>query len=292
MSYYVCIDIGGTSIKHSIVENDRMIESGQCDTEAFLGGQQVVNNVLRVIEQYSQCRHLEGICISTTGMVDVETGTIIYAGVQMPDYMGINLRKEIQAVYNIPCEVENDVNCAGLAEAMEGAAAGCSSSVCITVGTGVGSCFIADNKVLHGFSGSAGEIGYMHLGEGTFQELASASVLVSRVSRQLGRTVDGYEIFKMARSGNTVCRDEIDRLLKYLSKGIANICYSFNPQVVVLGGGIMNEEDYIYNRLDTHLRENLLGYIYHNTTVTFAKSKNKAGMIGALYHFKQRQNLL
>lgn len=88
--------------------------------------------------------------------------------------------------FGLPCEVENDVNCAGLAECLAGAAKGCASAVCLTIGTGIGGAILFHDRVYHGFSGSACEVGYMNIPGGMFQDLGSAGALLSRVAGEKG----------------------------------------------------------------------------------------------------------
>ena len=120
----------------------------------------------------------EGICVSTAGMVDVEKGEIFYSGPLIPNYAGTKIKARMEAEFGLPCQVENDVNCAGLAEARSGAALGSSPALCLTIGTGIGGCILIGGRVFHGFSGSACEVGYMHMDGSDFQTLGAASILV------------------------------------------------------------------------------------------------------------------
>ena len=84
--------------------------------------------------------------------------------------------------FQIPCEVENDVNCAGLAEYRNGAAKGSKVALVLTIGTGIGGCILLEGKVFHGFSNSACEVGYMHMDDSDFQTLGAASILTKKVA--------------------------------------------------------------------------------------------------------------
>ena len=92
----------------------------------------------KIVEVYREEYQPEGICISTAGMVDCEKGKITYAAPLIPNYTGTEIKKTLEDLYGIPCEVENDVNCAGLAEHFAGASKGSSISLCLTIGTGIG----------------------------------------------------------------------------------------------------------------------------------------------------------
>ena len=158
----------------------------------------------------------------------------------------------------------------------------------MTIGTGIGGCVILNNKLVHGFSNSAGEVGYMNINGESFQDLASTSSLVRKVAEIKNipqHNISGKIIFDMAKNNDKDCLNEIDNMVKSLAIGIANICYVINPEVVILGGGIMAQEEFLKPRIDKALKETLVARVYENTKIEFAKRQNDAGMIGALYNF-------
>lgn len=293
MKQYICIDIGGTEIKHGVLdENEKFLAKGKVPTEAFNGGPALLKKVMGIAADYLKDRKTEGICVSTAGMVDVEKGEIFYAAPLIPEYAGTKIKASMEAEFGLPCEVENDVNCAGLAEAVSGAAAGAQSALCLTVGTGIGGCIIIGGRVYHGWSGSACEVGYMHMDGSDFQTLGAASILVKRVAAAKGEPEaqwNGYRIFQLAGAGDPICKEAIDQMCDCLGKGISNICYVLNPQIVVLGGGIMAQEEYLRPRLEKALARYLVSSIYEKTELAFARHQNDAGMRGAYYHFLERQ---
>ena len=124
MKQYICIDIGGTEIKHGMLdENEKFLAKGKVPTEAFKGGPALLKRSWELQRTTWKERKAEGICVST-GMVDVGKGEIFYAAPLIPEYAEQRSRPAWRPEFGLPCEVENDVNCAGLAEAVSGAAAG------------------------------------------------------------------------------------------------------------------------------------------------------------------------
>ncbi|MGT2757535.1 ROK family protein [Streptococcus ovuberis] len=293
MTTYVAIDIGGTSIKYGLIdEKEQLLEGHEMPTEAHLGGPGIMAKVKGIVESYQSRYDLAGICISSAGMVDPEKGEIFYSGPQIPNYAGTAFKRDLEAAFGTPCEIENDVNCAGLAEVMSGSAKDSALALCLTIGTGIGGCLVLDGSVFHGYSNSACEVGYMHLSDGTFQDLASTTALVHYVAKEHGEAVDqwnGLRVFREATDGNTKCIAGIERMVDYLAQGIANICYVANPEVVVLGGGIMAQEAILKPKLQDALTNYLVSSIEEKTQIAFAHHKNTAGMFGAFYHFKQQQ---
>ncbi|WP_455031087.1 ROK family protein [Oribacterium sp.] len=235
---------------------------------------------------------LAGICISTAGMVDEIKGEIIHAGPQIPEYKGTKWKEEIETAFSIPCEVENDVKCAGLGEYSFGSGKGTSSMLCLTIGTGIGGSFILNGEVYHGTSHSAMEIGYMQIPGGMFQRMASTSALVKRVASRKGEAEElwnGKRIFEEVKKEDKICLEELDRLCDALSIGLSNLCYAFNPECIVLGGGIMEQKEILLPKIWAHLQEHLVPIVAENTRLLAASLGNRAGLLGAYVHFQNRQ---
>lgn len=295
MNKYVSIDIGGTAIKYGLIgEDGRILARDVTDTEAKKGGQAILGKVENIVESCYAQENISGICISTAGMVDIKKGLITYSAPLIPDYAGIEYKKVLEERFGIPCEVENDVNCAGLAEAYTGAAAGSEIALILTVGTGIGGCAVIDGKIFRGFCGNACEVGYMHLRGSDFQTLGAASILTKKVAgwkKEPEESWSGRRIFECAGEGDELCIRAIDEMTDILGQGIANICYVLNPEIVVLGGGIMAQETFLKERIENAVAKFLVPGIARYTKLAFAKHKNDAGMLGAFYHFRQRRLL-
>lgn len=205
------IDIGGTAIKYGIIcENAEIMMKETMKTEAEKGGSAILEKVFVIVEKL-QGRIQEkasGICISTAGMVNTEQGAIFYSAPLIPNYTGMQFKKLLEDKFKIPCEVENDVNCAGLAEYRSGAAKGSHVALILTIGTGIGGSIIMDGEVYHGFSNSACGCGSSGL---------SAKEMEIRFMR-IGIDVDSMtdsDMIKMAsKSGRTLQRWEHEAVLE------------------------------------------------------------------------------
>ena len=318
---YFALDIGGTKTKYALLGEKGEILSGyEKDTEAQRGGSFILENVKgeirRVLAELkgnppegaqadtkvdakagrtTEAKTeppLSGICISTAGMVDEIKGEIIHAGPQIPEYKGCKWKEEIERTFSIPCEVENDVKCAGLGEYSFGSGKGTSSMLCLTIGTGIGGSFILNGEVYHGTSHSAMEIGYMQIPGGMFQRMASTSALVKRVASRKGEPEElwnGKRIFEEVAKEDKICLEELDRLCDALSIGLSNLCYAFNPECIVLGGGIMEQKEILLPKIWGHLQEHLVPIVAENTRLLAASLGNRAGLLGAYVHFQNRQ---
>lgn len=293
MNRYLTFDIGGTMIKYGLIdETGRIIDYHLMESEAHFGGAHIMHKIEKVVETYLDGQTLAGIGVSTAGVVDNKAGTIIYANDNIPDYTGTNIKQLIEERFKIPCEVENDVACAGLAEMYYGAAKNKHISICLTIGTGIGCCILIDNQVFHGANHYAGEVGYMKINDVQFENLASTRALIQNVAREKKiKDIKGEKIFELAQSGDKTCELAIEKMCDYLAQGISNICYVINPDAVVLGGGITAQGKYLYDILNKRLDEHLIKSVRQNTELLFAQNGNQAGMLGAYCNFCIQQGI-
>ena len=293
MDYFVCIDIGGTSIKFGVLTSElNFVTNDDMSTKAQMGGTSILEKAIAIVTEYQKHYKIVGICVSSAGIVNVEKGEIVYANELIPNYTDTKIKNTLEKKFSIPCEVENDVNCAGLAEYFAGAAKGTSVALTLTVGTGIGGCIIINDKIFRGFHGSACEVGYINVMGHKFEQMAASSILVKKVSESRLISVDqinGKQIFEEALAGEEDCIQAIDEMVDYLGMGIADICYILNPEIIVLGGGIMAQKEYLYPRIRKSIDKYLISYIASKTKLAFAQQQNEAGMLGAYFNFKQRQ---
>ena len=288
----ICFDIGGTSIKYGIAyEEDgriRFLKKEETPTEAKkIGGVGIEKKILEFAKMLTEQTSVDGVAISTAGMVDVTTGTILYANENIPGYTGRNLKTLIETELHLPCTVENDVNCAALGEAIYGAAKGAGSVLCVTVGTGIGGAVVLKGEVWHGISGSAGEIGYMPMDGRTLEELASTTAMIKNVLKRTGEMLNGRQIFDLAKKGNKDCVDAIETLCENLGKGIATGICLLNPEAVVLGGGIMAQKEYLQPLLHKTIQKYVKAVALEKSRIVFAELENDAGMAGAFAVFNR-----
>lgn len=289
-----CVDIGGTIIKYGVAESSgRLLEQEKLDNPvAESGSGRMLSLIISRINDLKARYNLKGIAVATAGMVNADSGDITFAaGNTFPGYTGTRVRDILTEKCGLPCTVENDVNCAVMGEWWLGAGKGASPLVCITVGTGIGGAVMIDGKLLRGINGCAGEIGLMHIGSSTLEALAATSTLVREAAEKSGlhkEDVDGEMVFAMAQAGNKLMQQLIQQQINYLADGIANICCLINPEVIVLGGGIMAQRQYLRPLIDEAVSRRVLMVQREKMRIEFARLGDTAGMIGAVYNFIQR----
>ena len=295
MMYYICIDIGGTSIKYGVLSDegeifiDGTVSTKVTEKENFILSdvKKLVRNILDEYRNYE----IKGICVSTAGVVNPEKGEIAYAGPTIPKYTGTKIKEELEKEFSISCEVENDVNCAGLGEYWKGAGKGSKSMVCLTIGTGVGGSVILDGKLLNGIGYTAGEIGYMDVNGSYIQNIASSRYLVEKVQKEKvekeGKTdaITGVDIFELAKKGDEICIAGINEIISNLAVGVRNIIYLLNPEVIVIGGGITAQKEYLEEKIRNEVNDGMISDMFRKTRIELAQQGNQAGLLGALYNF-------
>ena len=295
MMYYICIDIGGTSIKYGVLSEkgeifiDGTVSTKVTEKENFILSdvKKLIRNILDEYRNYE----IKGICVSTAGVVNPEKGEIAYAGPTIPKYTGTKIKEELEKEFSISCEVENDVNCAGLGEYWKGAGKGSNSMVCLTIGTGIGGSVILDGKLLNGIGYTAGEIGYMDVNGNYIQNIASSKYLVEKVQKEkveregITDTITGVDIFELAKRGDEICIAGIDEIISNLAVGVRNIIYLLNPEVIVIGGGITAQKEYLEEKIRKEVNDGMISDMFRKTRIELAQQGNQAGLLGALYNF-------
>ena len=285
----LAFDIGGTNIKYAVCnERFELGELQSIPTQAAKGGQHIINTVIEIIASYDD---IDRVAISTAGQVDSENGIVVYSSDNIPYYTGMLVKKIVETKTGIPTIVENDVNAAALGEAIFGAAKGYSDFVCLTFGTGIGGAIYVNNSLYKGCNSSAGEFGHIitHAGgrpcpcggEGCYEQYASAKALTQAVEKVTGEEMNGFQIFSKNSLLDPEIRHVVDTWIDEIIIGLKSIIYAFNPQLLVLGGGIMSEE-YIIELIDRKIYKELME-TFRSVKIVNTELGNNAALLGAAY---------
>ena len=291
MEKILSFDIGGTAIKYGVLDlQGNVLWKDEMDTEANLGGEHILNKVKSKISEVINNEKVIGVAVSTAGIVDTVNGAIAEASDTIPGYRGQQIKSEIEKDFGLKTTVENDVNCAALGELWKGAGKDKKSVFCMTIGTGLGGCAIVDGRVLNGTSFSAGEIGYLNIGGDDLNKTGSTSGIVKRVAKRKNIStseINGKIIFDLAKQGDKICIEEIDTMVDNVSSAISMIAYIVNPQVIILGGGVTKQKEYLLPRFNKRAKGKIIPYVFDSLDIKLAELQNDAGIIGAVYNFIQ-----
>lgn len=280
-------DIGGTNIKVGMFTKYGKIELfKEFETESEKGGPHVVANLIEIFEGYEG---FDAIGISTAGQVNSVEGSIIYANENIPQYTGTKLKTILEAKFNVPVKVENDVNAAALGEQHFGAAQNFADFLCLTFGTGIGGAIVIDSKLYKGHNGVAAEFGHIilhHNGEpcncgnkGCFESYASTTALIKKAKKLNPAYVNGRIIFKEINTGNKELTAVLESWVLEVALGIASLIHCFNPAAVVIGGGVM-EQPLLIQLVKAQVME-LTMKSFSEVQLVKASLGNKAGLLGA-----------
>ncbi len=289
----VGIDIGGTMIKYGLVSSDGEIsDSGEIPTEAEKGIENLFQKISDIVEQYSK-KELLGIAVSGTGQIDGKIGKVIGGNDIISGWIGTDLVKRLEKKFSLPAVLENDVNCAALGEKWLGAGKGKKDFICVTIGTGIGGGIVINDDILRGDTCVAGEFGHIQIiknglecmcgKKGCYERYASATALVRMVKEKTGLELNGKEIFTRERAGESIFKEIVEEWVDYLTDGLSTIIYIFNPSLIIIGGGITKQGDYLLNKVDKNLVSKIGINYKKNLSIKFAKLGNNAGMLGAVY---------
>lgn len=291
----LAIDIGGTKIKCDLYN-----EFGYClnkyseystEINMSLKTNNISEQVLNIVDLYTNSVSVDGVAIATAGVVDSITGRILYSGYTIPQYTGTDLCRTINNKYpQIPVAVENDVNCAALGEKWLGVAKDVSNFALITVGTGIGGAIVLNGQLLRGFSNTAGEVGYIPIGDSDWQSQASTTSLLQSYSDKCNKTVlSGYEFFADIAADKKEAKECLHVFIVNLVKGLLCISYICNPEMLVLGGGIM-ENKLLLPLIQAEFSGRVVDYkLFSPKKIVAAELGNSAGRLGAVYNFLCRR---
>ncbi|WP_096231942.1 ROK family protein [Thermoanaerobacterium sp. RBIITD] len=285
MNKVIGIDIGGTKILGGVIDSyGNLLKSNEVLTEAKLGRDHILKKLFSIIDTLID-KDIEGIGIGSAGRINFNTGEVVYATDNLPGWTGLNLKNIIEEKYSLPTIVDNDVNAAAIGESWVGAGKGFRNMVMLTLGTGVGGAIMLNGKVVRGYNWSAGEIGHTVLfpdgrkcncgHKGCAEQYISGTALYKRYNKIIGHNMvnDAEEVFSLFKKSNNTSKIVINEFLKSLSLLILNIRNFIDPEVIILGGGVINSKDLWWDALKLSLKSDI--------NIIPAKLNNYATMFGA-----------
>lgn len=307
--YYIGIDLGGTNIAVGIVTKEgTIVKKMSVPARAERPFDRIFADMAACIRQLLKETGISeseivSIGIGTPGCIDTEKGVLIFAG-NFKYGKNVNYREEMAKHFFVPVYIGNDANVAALGEVRAGAAKGVKNAIMITLGTGVGGGIIIDGKIYEGHMSAAGELGHIvlvHSGEqctcgrkGCWEAYASVTALIRQTKAAMAvnpdsimnRTpmdqVNGRTAFDAAKKGDKAALAVVDRYEEYITEGLADMVNIFSPEILIVGGGICKEGDYLLNPIREKLKGRVFGGgLFPERKIVVAELGNDAGLIGA-----------
>jgi len=309
MNHYLGIDLGGTNIAIGMVnETGKLLCQSSTPTESKGGYPHVLGRMIALAEQVIADSGiardtLRAVGIGSPGICDSEAGIIRFAS--NLDFHDVPICADLHAHFNLPVNLENDANAAALGEGLAGAARGTKSSVTITLGTGLGSGIVVEERIVRGMFGCGGEFGHSTIKfdgllcgcglRGCYEMYASTTGLI-RQAREAAQAhpnsmlstnvegdlsaITGRTIFAAKHGGDDMANQVVDQYLDYVTIGLANLASTLCPEAFVIGGGLSAQGDTII----LPLREKTEKYVFGGKLygkIVAATLGNDAGIIGA-----------
>ncbi len=269
------LDIGGTKILAGIIDpSGKIVARRSIGTLAELGAEDVVARCVSLMRELAReaqvaVEMLAGIGCSVPGPLDPEGGVVLFS----PNlgWRNVPLAQWLRHQCGVPVEIEDDARCAASGEARRGAARGVAMAVYITISTGIGGGLIINGRVYRGAHGFAGEIGHMTLeangppcscgNNGCFESLASGSAVATRIVEAAG---------------------------VYVGIGLAAVATAFDPQIIVLGGGVVRQEGILLRRAYETFRERAIAPLGSLVPIVPAALGDESGLWGAVALIEDR----
>lgn len=305
--YVIGVDLGGTKISAGLVDNTGdIIAYDYRQTLAEEGPDTVVRRMLDATREVMvPSSQVTAVGVGAPGPLDVETGVVI-APPNLPGWDRVPLRKLIEEDLGITTFLENDANAAALGEHRFGAGQGLAHMIYVTVSTGIGGGLILDGELYHGNGGMAGEIGHTTVlpygplcgcGNRGCLEALAAGTAVARQAREhvasgvptsMADLMDGDPehitaklVAQAADQGDVEAQEILAEAMQYLGIGMSNLVNLFNPQMIVIGGGLINLGEALLDPVRRAVRRRALSAAAEAVRVVPAALGDKVGVLGA-----------
>ena len=289
------IDIGGTAVKMGLVDHAGAIHARHEASVCFDHYQTpILTTVIREAQAFlaRESAQIEGIGVSATGQVDDRAGAVIGTNGKIPHYEGSQIKRDMEAAFGVPVFALNDANAAALGECFAGRAKGVQNVLMVTLGTGVGGGIVLGGKIFGGTRGIAGELGHFTLYQdgprcpcgkrGCFESYAATTALVRRAKEATGEAdMNGRIVFSRAADGDQAMLAVLSAWIDDIAAGISGLVHIFNPQMVLIGGGVSAQEALLIAPLRERVLRSVMPRFAECLQLEAATLGNDAGMIGA-----------
>ncbi len=300
------VDLGGTNLRTAILNPDgNILDRHKEATHAADGWEKVVARLIENIKRQRKSAIQQGfdvaaVGVGAPGVIQADKGIVVKSP-NFPDWNNLPLKDQLEKALGTPVFLENDANAAALGEQWRGAGRGIRSMILLTLGTGVGGGIILDNKIWHGADGMAGEIGHMTLipdgrpctcgNTGCLEMYSSARGIVQSYREALGKTSGGVpdqlkqisseQVYEAAGAGNEIAVRVMKDMGRMLGIGIASLINIFNPERIVVGGGVKDAWPLFIGATREEIMKRAFAVPAKRTEIVPSELGDDAGMVGA-----------
>jgi glucokinase len=294
LSYAVGIDLGGTYIKSAIIDtNGKIVKHYKTESYSHISPKKVTSQIEKCIRELTKGfkKALLGIGIGAPGIVT--KGVVKYP----PNFKGwnqVNLRDHFEKKFKLETVVDNDANCAGMAELRFGYGRKYKNFIFLTLGTGIGGAIVDNGTLIRGEHNGAGEFGMMTINfngpyclggnRGAVEAYLGRNYFLKNEKDQikkLGKNIDFDDIEKLAVKNNKTAKDLLKKYGFYLGVGLTNYFNLMDTRTAILGGGISNAYKYFITECNKTIKERSIKTIRNKFRVLKSNINNNAGVLGA-----------
>ena len=305
-NYVIGVDLGGTKISTALSTFEgNIISQTVVPTNSSEGELPVLNRIISSINEVINganitINEVEAIGIGSPGPLDAKKGLIITTP-NLP-FKNYNLVQPIKERFNVPVYLDNDANVAAIGEFMFGAGKGKENIVFFTVSTGVGGGAVLNGQAYRGNTSNALEIGHMTVAPdgprcgcgnvGCLEAVASGTAIGKRGQEAVQTNVEtslkkydkitSYEVFVEAKNGDAVAKEIVDKAMNYLGIGVANAISIFDPEMVIIGGGVSKVGDILFDTVKSVVKTRCFKAMSESCEIVLAGLGTDAGVMGAV----------
>ena len=286
-NYAIGIDLGGTKILTGLVNkgSGEVLFSIKQKTGKEKDAESIVEKIKLSVKELLDTSHfdiaqIDSVGIGAPGQVDRQRGILISA--PNLNCENLNLKAILEREFYVPVFLGNDVEIATLGEMKFGAGTGCSDFVCIFVGTGIGSGIVQNGQVRSGATGTAGEIGHIIVDSGGRPCGCGSNSVITEYMRD-DKAISSKMIKKSLEHKDELITQILFEASDYLSNGLATIINFYNPELIVLGGGLIEAVDEFYERTITKAKTKALPVPASKIQFKKAKLGDFSGVVGACF---------
>jgi glucokinase len=303
MSIFVAVDIGGTHIRVAAYEQDNITPLTNERTRSLANKPGTFDRLVKSIESaWPKILTVNAIGMASPGPLDPQTGVVL-ATPNIPEWIDFPLTEMLSTHFGVPAYLDNDANLAALGELKFGAGRGHHNLLYLTISTGIGGGVIINDRLLHGHHGLAAELGHVTVlaggpvcscgHDGHLEALAAGPAIVRYVREQLEagqksalssvEELNARVVAEAAERGDDLARSAYAHAGEYLGIGVASFLHTFDPSIVIFGGGVSQSGPLLLNPFEDSLRKNIINLHYlDNLVITTAALGDDAGLLGAL----------
>lgn len=307
-TYVVGVDLGGTRLRAALADREgKILRQRAVATRAAEGRDAVIARIaaeIRAVAEPLPLSDVAAVAVAVPAPVNPATG-VVYNPPNLPGWGEVPLKSILEGELGCPVALGNDANLAALAEHAFGSGRGAAHLVYLTVSTGIGGGVVVGNRLLLGATGGAGEIGHMTIDEhgprcpcgnpGCLEAMASGTAIAREAARRVAagapsslatdpglQQIVAESVVRAAQAGDALSREVIDWAAYNLGVGLTNVLHLFDPEIVIIGGGVSNAWDLLLPGMIRAIEERAMPSYARRRKIVRSELGDNVGLLGAI----------